>query len=82
MCAGGLFLEYGDLDITSLEKLVDLRCQTLVYFGFDSDNILEWIRKAGLKGIDRVVPIGRAADFSFVWDGFDLIESMSREICY
>lgn len=82
MCAGGLFLEYGDLDITSLEKLVDLRCQTLVYFGFDPDSILKWIRKAGLKGIDRVVPIGRAADFSFVWDGFDLIESMSREICY
>ena len=32
------------------------------------------------RGVDRIVPIGRTMDFSLMWDGYDLIRSMSRRI--
>ena len=35
-----------------------------------------------LRGIDRVVPVGRALDMDIVWDGYDLIGSLSRLITY
>ena len=31
-------------------------------------------------GVDRVVPIGRAFDMGPFWDGFDIIQSLSRRI--
>ena len=33
-----------------------------------------------LLGIDRVVPIGKALDISLIWDGYDVIDSLSRTI--
>lgn len=31
-------------------------------------------------GVDRVVPMGKSMDFNLVWDGYDLIRSLSRKI--
>ena len=33
-----------------------------------------------VKGIDRVVPIGSALDMDVIWDGYNMINSLSREI--
>ena len=35
---------------------------------------------SGIKGIDRVVPIGKTMDFDFIWDGYDLISQLTRII--
>ena len=40
--------------------------------------IINFIMTNGLKGIDRVVPIGHSADFDLVWDGYDLINYYTR----
>jgi L-lactate dehydrogenase len=32
------------------------------------------------RGIDRAVPMGKSMDFSLVWDGYDLIRSLSRKV--
>jgi hypothetical protein len=32
----------------------------------------------GLTGIDRVVSVGKALDIGVIWDGYDLIRTMSR----
>jgi hypothetical protein len=32
----------------------------------------------GLSGIDRIVPVGKALDMGVIWDGYDLIRTMSR----
>lgn len=31
-------------------------------------------------GVDRVVPVGQAMDMSILWDGMNMIESLSRII--
>ena len=33
-----------------------------------------------LRGVDRVVPIGSAMQIDLVWDGYNVINSLSREI--
>ena len=35
---------------------------------------------AGVLGVDRVVPIGKALDLGFIWDGKDIIKTLSRRI--
>ncbi|MCJ8272275.1 MAG: hypothetical protein MJK04_23100 [Psychrosphaera sp.] len=78
-CGNGLFYQ------VALKRLADLPLQladneqTLSYFGFDRDEINQALEQAS-GAVDRIVPIGSALTFSTVWDGYDLINSLSREI--
>lgn len=79
-CAGGSFIEYDDTSLDALSEIVTDKYQTLSYIGLDPKQIKSWVIQKGLKGIDRIVPVGRTADFTLVWDGYDLILTMSRII--
>ena len=75
----GYFYEYDCKDIMEIKDLCnDKRCQTIAYIG-DSD-VLEPLVLSGVKGIDRVVPMGKTMDFDLVWDGYDLPSMLSRTI--
>lgn len=75
----GYFYEYDCEDILSIRKLCDdKRCQTIAYIG-DSKVFLPLIQ-AGVKGIDRIVPMGRTMDFDLIWDGYNLPTLLSRTI--
>lgn len=75
----GYFYEYDCKDIMEIKKLCnDKRCQTIAYIG-DRNIILPLIR-SGVKGIDRVVPIGKTMDFDLIWDGYDLPAVLTRII--
>lgn len=76
----GLFLEYVSPNPACLESIVDEKYQTLTYFGVDRENLAQLIVDRGLCGIDRIVPVGRALDIGPVWDGYDLIATLSRII--
>jgi hypothetical protein len=43
-------------------------------------NLINFFKKIKPLGIDRIVPIGKTLDFSLNWDGYDLINQMSRII--
>ena len=75
----GFFYEYDCEDIRELIPIVDdKRCQTVGYIG-DSEIFMPLI-KSGVKGIDRIVPVGKTMDFSFVWDGYDLADELTRRV--
>lgn len=74
----GFFFESIDNDFSQLQRIVNERYQTLSFFGVDPKTLIDTIVSRGLPGIDRVVPIGKALDIGVVWDGYDLIRSMSR----
>jgi Acyl-CoA reductase (LuxC). len=80
-CLGGCFLEYDAANLDDLAKIVTDKYQTLSYLGCNPKELQRWVIENGLKGIDRIVPIGRTADFGVIWDGYDLITTLSR-ICY
>ena len=75
----GYFYEYHCKDILEIKNLCnDKRCQTIAYIG-DSKVICPLIT-AGVKGIDRVVPMGKTMDFDLIWDGYNLPALMTRSI--
>lgn len=75
----GYFYEYDCKDILEIKALCnDKRCQTIAYIG-DSKAVLPLI-KAGVKGIDRVVPMGKTMDFDLIWDGYDLPALLTRSV--
>lgn len=76
----GFYFEY---DINSMDEILPVcnnRCQTLTYVGLKADEISEFFATCRPRGIDRVVPMGKSMDFTLVWDGYDLIRSMSRRV--
>lgn len=77
-CAGGCYLEYDTEKLTDIIPVVNQKFQTLSYLGLNADELQKLVIENGLSGIDRIVPVGKTADFGLVWDGYDLIESMSR----
>ena len=73
----GYFFEYDCKDIMEIKELCnDKRCQTIAYIG-NPEMILPLLN-AGVKGIDRVVPMGKAMDFDLIWDGYDLSSFLTR----
>ena len=75
----GYFYEYDCKDILDIKDLCnDKRCQTIAYIG-DSKVFLPLI-KTGVKGIDRVVPMGKTMDFDLIWDGYNLPALLTRTV--
>lgn len=78
----GLFYEYNLKSFADLKNIVSEKFQTLTYFGFEPKELAQLVQKNGWRGIDRIVPIGRALDMNVIWDGYDLINQMSRIIFF
>ncbi len=76
----GFFFEAIDNNFDILSTIISERYQTITYFGLDPEVILNFITKSGLTGVDRVVPVGKALDIGVIWDGYDLIGTLSRVI--
>lgn len=75
----GYFFEYDCADIMELKDLCDnKRCQTIAYIG-DRKMVFPLIQ-AGVKGIDRVVPVGKTMDFDLIWDGYNLPALLTRTV--
>lgn len=75
----GFFFEYDCEDIMEIRDLCDNNhCQTMAFLG-DKERILPLLA-SGIKGIDRIVPIGKTMDFDLIWDGCDLVERLTRLI--
>jgi hypothetical protein len=74
----GFFFETIDNNLEQMRSLVNSRYQTLTCFGLDPGILAKHVVDNGLAGIDRVVPVGKALDIGVIWDGYDLIGSMSR----
>ena len=76
---GGYFYEYSLSNIEDLFNIVDEKYQTVTYYGIDAQKLANDVANHNLKGIDRIVPIGKAMDIEQYWDGHDRIRELSRE---
>ena len=76
----GFFIEYWAQELAEIRPLCGISCQTLSYYGVQRDALLQEILSMRPAGVDRIVPMGRTMDFALVWDGVDLIRTMSRVI--
>jgi hypothetical protein len=76
----GYFCEYRARSLDEIAHIVNEKYQTLTYYGVDNRILRSFVVNNRLTGIDRIVPIGSAMDISIIWDGYDLVERLSR-IC-
>lgn len=75
----GFFFEYDCDNILELEQLADdIRCQTVAVLG-DRQQLIAML-ESGVRGIDRIVDIGRTMDFGMVWDGYRFTDCLTRSI--
>lgn len=77
---GGYFYEYSLKDIKDIAPSVTDKFQTITYFGIDPEEVRKFVVSNHLRGIDRIVPIGKAMDIGIMWDGFDLVRILSRYV--
>ena len=74
----GLIYETRISSISQLAPLINEKVQTLGYLGIQKSAIAEFIYSEGCTGIDRIVPLGRALSMQNLWDGYDIIMTLSR----
>jgi hypothetical protein len=74
---GGGFISHRA--ITCLDSIpIDQSVQTLSYFGLTNEQVTRLATIGGMRGLDRLVPVGTALSFSPIWDGFMLWNDFSR----
>ena len=76
----GIFFEKNINSLIQVNKDVTSKLQTLSIIGFNKNVITDWIRRENLSGIDRVVDVGNSLQMDLVWDGYDIISTLSRII--
>lgn len=75
----GFFFEYRCTDLEEVRVLLNNRkCQTVGYIG-NRDQLVRLLSK-GIRGVDRVVPIGQTSVFSLIWDGYKLTDELTRTV--
>jgi hypothetical protein len=76
----GLFYEFDAADINKISAIVNKSFQTLTYFGVNKTYLTDFVIQNRLSGIDNITPIGSALDIGVIWDGYDILRSLSRTI--
>lgn len=76
----GMFYQYNLENIQVFAPYVSERVQTLLYYGMEKEELLEFVINNHLLGIDRIVPFGSSLDMNPYWDGYDIIGQLSRRI--
>jgi hypothetical protein len=78
----GTFFQVNINNLRDLKKFITKKCQTVSYYGLTKKELRDFLLKSNLFGIDRVVPVGRALEIDLIWDGYDVISSLSRIVDY
>lgn len=76
-CGSGLFFELSIKNSSELAAIIDRKVQTISYFGLGSDELKDNFKCNSIFP-DRVVPVGEALNFSVIWDGINLLKSLTR----
>lgn len=76
----GLFFQCGLPALEALPALLGPKVQTLVCGGLESGQVARLLQEQHCAGVDRVVTLGETLEMDTIWDGKDLIASLSRII--
>ena len=74
----GIFTEYSTKSLEDVFKIDVSALQTLSYFGFTKEELLDVFSKNKKRSIDRIVPIGSTLEMDMDWDGFPVPHILSR----
>lgn len=75
---GGYFFEYTAQNLEQILPVLTKQCQTISLLGVPKQDVLQLVLDHGVRGVDRIVPLGQTMGLEFIWDGYKMIENMSR----
>lgn len=76
----GLFYEFDAPTLDGLAHIVNKKYQTMTYCGVEPSVLADFVKRNRLAGIDRIVPIGKALDMNVIWDGYNVLQELTRII--
>ena len=76
----GFFYECNINTLDDILPICTWKLQTLTYIGIEKETIKNFVISNAPSGIDRILPIGKTMDYSFIADGYDIVREMTREI--
>lgn len=79
-CTCGYFSEHTIDSLDDIAPIINIKYQSLGYYGFEKEQLKEFVLNNRLTGLDRIVPIGETTAFSLTWDGYNLIDTFTREV--
>lgn len=79
---GGLFFEYAASALEEIVPILTKQCQTVSVLGISPEAVKELVFSNGVRGCDRIVPLGQTMGLEFIWDGFKMIEAMTRYVYF
>ena len=77
-CACGYVSEKTISSLDEIAPIVNIKYQSLGYYGFGKEELRDFIIRNRLQGLDRIVPIGETTAFALTWDGYNLIDTFTR----
>ncbi len=77
-CACGYFSEYDIDSLDEIASIVNVKYQTLAYYGIEKEALRTFMLRNRLMGLDRIVPIGETTSFALTWDGYNLMDTFTR----
>lgn len=75
-CGAGYFYLQEIKCLADIQKFIDRRLQTITYVGLTDKDKQQLLELAKGRGVDRIVPLGKALEFEYVWDGHNLLEQL------
>ena len=79
----GAFGMFFECDVESLDELaphMTKKVQTVAVCGVGRQEVIDFVFRNQLKGIDRVTVFGQTLDMGMSWDGYDIIGTLARII--
>ena len=75
-CGAG-YLYYKLVDtLEDVIPFINTKTQTITYSGLNNLEIKEFFNKIDVETVDRIVPIGKALEFDYIWDGYNIFTEM------
>jgi Acyl-CoA reductase (LuxC) len=78
-CGGGYFYIQSIAQLKEVLPSMHNKVQTISYYGLYSEDIDYLAQMTAGIGVDRIVPIGKALEFDYIWDGYNLCEELSSK---
>jgi hypothetical protein len=76
----GFFYQIELENFIEIKNFMTDKFQTMTYFGLDKEKLKKFIQNNQINGLNRIVPIGQALNINFYWDGYDILNILTKKI--
>ena len=63
-------------DLSEMKNYINRKIQSLGYYGLSKEDLNLLTDVSYTKGVDRIIPIGQALDFDYIWDGYNILTEL------